>query len=192
MQRPGRAATLRLVGGSARHDRELVGAFLDEGDEEAFRELFRRHSPALYAFCLRLGGPTLAEDAVQETWMRAARGLSQFAWRSSLRTWLTGIALNCVREALREATPLEGIGEAEIPAPASPRSGDLEEALHLLPSGYRQVLVLHDIQGYTHEEIADHMGIDPGTSRSQLSRARRALRALWEQGAAASKKEEHV
>jgi DNA-directed RNA polymerase specialized sigma24 family protein len=179
VQRSALLRTLSDMEGSGPDDRNLVDAFLEDGDEEAFRRLFRRHTPALHAFCLRLVGASLAEDAVQETWLRASRKLGSFAWRSSLRTWLTGIALNCAREALREERPLQTAGPADTPLAPGPPEGDLEKALGSLPPGYREVLVLHDVQGFTHSEIAEQMGIEVSTSRCQLVRARRALKVRW-------------
>jgi RNA polymerase sigma-70 factor (ECF subfamily) len=140
----------------------------------------------MYLLALRLLGRSgrHAEDVVQETWVRAASALGGFAWRSNLRTWLLGIAVNCCREVLRAAS--REVAGTETPAadPASPpRQGpekiDLERAIRELPDGYREVLILHDVEGLTHEEIGNRLGIDVGTSKSQLSRARRALRAYW-------------
>lgn len=120
-----------------------------------------------------------AEDAVQEAWVRAVRLLAAFRWESSVRTWLCGIVINCCRERLRRRRPVTGLSAAdEIAAPPAPSVSprDLESLLRALPDGYRQVLVLHDVQGYTHEEIAALLGISDGTSKSQLSRARAVLR----------------
>ena len=145
----------------------------------AFRSLYRRHTPALYAFALRLhGNVDDANDAVQEAWLRALRGLGGFAWKSSLRTWLSGIVLNCCRERwVARGEPLEVAPEALPAATDHPELRvDLERAIAALPTGYRTVVVLHDIEGYTHEEIAAHLGVEPGTSKSQLARARRSLR----------------
>ena len=85
-------------------DRELADLVIGQGDEQAFRALYRRHTPAVYQFVLRLvgGNAQEAEDIIQETWMRAARGLEGFKWKSALRSWLTGIALNRVREMARK------------------------------------------------------------------------------------------
>ncbi|HVT60064.1 MAG TPA: RNA polymerase sigma factor [Thermoanaerobaculia bacterium] len=160
-------------------DRELVEAVLERGDEAAFRHLFRRHSPVLYALALRLLGPASrhADDAVQETWLRAAGGLGAFAWRSSLRTWLIGITIRCVREIQRRERSTAWLGEAPEPAaPASSRDLDLERAVRSLPNGYREVVILHDVLGLTHQEIALRLDIEAGTSKSQLARGRRALR----------------
>ncbi|MBV8200586.1 MAG: RNA polymerase sigma factor [Acidobacteria bacterium] len=176
--------------GEIASEEDLVDAFRRDGDEMAFRDLFRRHSPTMYALARRMLGRVggEAEDAVQEAWVRAAGALATFSWRSSLRTWLVGITINCCREILRvrsprfqlaaEPEPLAGAAGAAGAATTAERL-DLERAIERLPDGYRAVLVLHDIEGLTHAEIAGRLGIDPGTSKSQLSRARRALRMFW-------------
>lgn len=168
-------------------DRELAAAVARSGDEKAFRALYRRHTPALYRLALRLGGGDgpWAEELVQRAWIRAVEGLSAFGWRSSLSTWLGGIAVNCARELWREARPggefVPGDERHLIPSargsPDVEDRVDLERAIERLPDGYREVFVLHDVEGYTHEEIGELLGIETGTSKSQLSRARRRLRA---------------
>ncbi len=163
-------------------DQALVDRFIARGDEEAFRLLFRRHTPRLYAMVLRLSGGRTdeAEDIVQVTWLRAARHLGRFEWRSSLATWLTGIAINCAREARRrpsrEWAPVETLERLPAPLISAGDRLDLERAIATLPDGYREVLVLHDVEGMTHEEIASALGIAAGTSKSQLFHARRTLR----------------
>jgi RNA polymerase sigma-70 factor (ECF subfamily) len=165
-------------------DRELADLVVSEGDEAAFRVLYRRHSPAVYRFLLRLAGGNAveAEDLLQETWLRAARGLGGFAWKSAFRSWVTGIALNQFRELARRngrrITEVEGDWEAAVTAEDSAGRIDLERALELLPPGFRTVLVLHDVEGLTHEEIGERLGIGDGTSKSQLHRARKAMRRL--------------
>lgn len=165
-------------------DRELVRAVVEERDELAFRALYRRHTPRLYRFALRLAGgdPADAEELVHETWVRAVLGLPAFAWRSAVPTWLGGIAVNCVRERWRpDASAL-----ADVPEPAAddrdliglPDRLDLERAIAGLPAGARAVLLLHDLEGHTHEEIAAMLGVEVGTSKSQLARARQRLRGL--------------
>ena len=162
-------------------DRDLVRAFLERGDEEAFRTLFRRHTPRLYATARRLTGDVSrdAEDVVQSAWLRAARQLPEFEWRSALSTWLTGIVINCARE-LRRARPGSEVSADVLehqPAPGRDGVGlDLDRAIAALPDGYREVLVLHDVEGMTHVEIAAALGIAAGTSKSQLFHARRAVR----------------
>ena len=166
-------------------DQALVAQILRDGNELAFRSLYGRYTPRLNRLALNLsGGRSLnAEDLVQDTWLRAAARLKDFEWRSSLITWLSGILLNLVREAHRAAGRMPFIELTdEVPEwPAPPDLVDrleLERALAALAPGHRAVLVLHDIEGYTHEEIAGFLDISPGTSKSQLCRARRALLAF--------------
>lgn len=155
-------------------DREAVDRFLRHRDERSFLTIFRAHTPALMMMALRLtrGSQADAEDAVQETWMRAMAALPRFAWRSSLRTWLCGFVVNCCREISRKGPP-----PAQVPRDARDDIGiDLERAIAELPEGAREVFVLHEIHGLTHEEVGDVLGIEAGTSKSQLHHARHALR----------------
>lgn len=171
-------------------DPELA-ARVQDGDEAAFRTLYRRHTPRLWPLALRLLGGSAAraeaEDAIQETWIRAVEALDGFRWEAAFSTWLSGIALNCAREQLRKSkrrkeTSTDGMLERLDGGPPldTERRLDLEEAIAGLPDGYRTVLILHDLEGYTHPEIAERMGIAVGTSRSQLYHARRAVRDLLE------------
>ena len=169
-------------------DRDLVTIIVTRGDEGAFRTLYRRHTPALFRIASRLtlDREDVAEEIVHDTWLRAASRWAEFEWRSSLKTWLTGILLNRVREVRRAWTrertdPLSE--EPEDPADfALDTRLDLESAINRLPPGYRAAVVLHDIEGYAHQEIAMLLGIDVGTSKSQLARARRSLRRWLEPG----------
>ena len=168
-------------------DRELVEAVVADGDERAFRELYRRHTPRLYQLILRMVGGVEqdAEDVVQETWVRAVDSAGKFEWKSSFPSWLTGIGINRAKELLRRRNrrPLFDLTEQMEPkAPTVPVGEriDLERALALLPDGYRTVLVLHDVEGFRHDEIAERLGIAAGTSKSQLFHARRYVRALLE------------
>jgi RNA polymerase sigma-70 factor (ECF subfamily) len=166
-------------------DRDLAGLLLQDGDENAFRELYRRHTPRLYQFVVRMlgGAEAEAEDVVQETWIRAAERLDGFRWESQFATWLTGIGVNLCRDRLRrdarrqELQPLDGV-EPHTRASQHEERIDLERAIALLPAGYREVLILHDIEGFTHGEIGERLGIAEGTSKSQLFFARRAMRNL--------------
>jgi len=175
-----------------REDRQLVSSYLESRTEEAFRVLYRRHSAAVYGLILRLvrGDAEEAQEILQVTWIRAAENLHRFRWESKLRSWLIGIAINCHRKALRERKrrPTQSIESVEIATPPilpRPHRGfgriDLERAIAQLPDGYREVLILHDMEGYTHHEIGDLMGICNGTSKSQLFRARRAVRNWLDQ-----------
>lgn len=153
------------------------------GDEAAFLQLYRAHAPGLYRLALRMAGgrEAAAEDVLQETWSRALRSLDRFERRSSLRRWLSGIAVRCSLERIRsdrrgDELPLEDM----IPAPRGldpvEERLDLERVFESLPPGYRSVLVLHDLEGYTHDDIAGLLGISAGTSKSQLARARAWMR----------------
>ncbi len=167
-------------------DRVLVSRFIRSQDEVTFRALYRRHTPALYPLALRLvgGSESEAEDAIQDTWMRACKGLTVFEWKSTLRTWLSGILINRVREMhrdVRRRNEEELLDECLKPTSARPGERiDLERAIARLSAGYRHVLVLHDIEGYTHEEISAQLEISVGTSKSQLFHARRALRNAFQ------------
>jgi RNA polymerase sigma-70 factor, ECF subfamily len=171
-------------------DRQLIDAIVADGDEPAFRELYRRHTPRLHQLLLRLLGGIEqdAEDVVQETWVRAVENAARFEWKSSFPSWLTGIGINRAKEVLRKRNrrPMFELTEGMEPkAPVAPVGEriDLERALALLPDGYRTVLVLHDVEGFRHDEIAAQLGIAAGTSKSQLFHARRYVRALLEPAA---------
>jgi RNA polymerase sigma-70 factor (ECF subfamily) len=166
-------------------DQALAERIVMAGDESAFRELYRRHTPRLYQFVLRImGGDELeAEDVVQDTWIRASRSLGGFRWESKFETWLTGIGLNLCRNRLRRSGRWDDLHEETLEAVrADPREAriDLERAIGMLPPGFRTVLILHDIEGFKHAEIADRLGVSEGTSKSQLFSARRAMRRLLE------------
>lgn len=165
-------------------DRDAVERYLAGEGESVFLELYDRHTPALFQFALRIvGGSTAdAEDAVQEAWLRASERLEEFRWDSSLRTWLTSFTLNCAREVLRRRPRRRRDGKAAAVRASSPptilAAVDLERALARLPDDFRIALVLHDVEGFTHAEIGRLLGIEEGTSRSRVHRARRALRPL--------------
>lgn len=164
-------------------DQELVAKVLNKRDEEAFRILYRRHTPRLTRLAMNLASDcrTDLEDLVQDTWVRAAAGLARFQWRSTLLSWLSGILVNRVREAYRSEGKYEVMELTEDlvaswpPPPEAMDRRELERAIAALPPRARAVLVLHDVEGYTHEEIAGLLQIEPGTSKSQLCRARRAV-----------------
>lgn len=171
-------------------DRRLVDSVAGTGDEEAFRRLYDRHTPRLLRFVLRLTagmGRQTAEETVQETWIRAVERFDRFDGRSGLDTWLHGIALNVVREDRRRRpedrharlTDGERASPAATDSPIDAETRiDLERALARLPRGRREVLVLHDLYGYTHADVAASLGISIGTSKSQLHDARRQLQSI--------------
>ncbi len=165
-----------------------------------------------FALRLLAGSTRDAEDAVQEAWLRAMQRLGGFGWRSSLRTWLNGFVLNCAREILRgraratSATDGRAVGAGPPSRDGSGRARahteaadaarvpgvrpddrlleamDLERALARLPDDMRLALILHDVYGHTHEEIASLLGVSPGTSKSRTSRGRERMRALLRLG----------
>lgn len=163
-------------------DRRLVSRLVRQRDERAFTSLYDRHSTHLYRFALRLtaGNEDVSADLVHDAWVRAVPRLPSFEWRSQLRTWLSGFVLSLWRERQRDEGRLTELPESTPGEDGSwnhaPERIDLERALAALPPGFREVLVLHDIEGYTHEDIATLLGVQPGTSKSQLSRARAAMR----------------
>lgn len=166
-------------------DREWAQALVKHGDEVAFRCLYRSHTPRLYQFVLRvMGGVEMdAEDVVQETWVRAVTHLERFRWQSAFSTWLTGIGLNLCRERFRRRQRRRGKDLEAVPDLRAVHSHpgvaiDLEQAIALLPDGYRTVLVLHDVEGFTHLEIARQLEISVGTSKSQLFNARKLIRSI--------------
>jgi RNA polymerase sigma factor (sigma-70 family) len=174
-----------------RTDEELIAAFLDDQSDASFLALYDRHAPAMFALGRRLLGGREADaaDALQEAWTRAWPRLGAFRGASSLRTWLCGFVVNCCREKFRDTliTAEEAIADEALPSASRETILDLERALASLPDGYRAVLVLHDVEGYTHREIAAALAIDEGTSKSQLSRGRRALRARLTQSASSAR-----
>ena len=154
--------------------------FLRWRDEASFRALYATHTPYLWAMALRLTGHLEfeAEEIVQQAWIRAVERLERFRGESSLRTWLGGILVNCWRERRRElaweAAELPEDLEAKD-AQRRPEAVDLERALAALPDGLRAVVLLHDVAGFTHQEIGERLAIAAGTSKSRLFTARRLL-----------------
>lgn len=174
---------MRAQAAESTTDRELADRIADAGDEAAFRELYGRHTPRLYQFVLRLlgGDEAEAEDVVQETWIRATTNLGSFRWEARFETWLTGIGLNLSRNRLRRSDRRERLHDADRTG-AAPRGRDeridLERAISMIPPGCRTVLILHDVEGFKHAEIAEKLGVSVGTSKSQLWSARRHMRQL--------------
>jgi len=157
-----------------------------EGDGPAVRTLYERYAPRVYAVVRRIAGEEdLAQDYAQEAWIRAIRALPTFRGDARFSTWLHRIAVNSALQALRKA---ETRTKREAPMPeavsVNPAGGDvllgdlLERAMDRLPDGMRQVLILHDVEGYTHEEIGEFLGVTAGTSKSQLFKARAKMREL--------------
>jgi RNA polymerase sigma-70 factor, ECF subfamily len=162
-----------------RSDVELARA----GNAAAFERIYRRHAARIHTLCARMLSPQEADDAAQEVFIRAWRKLALFRGDAAFGTWLHRLAINLVlarRQTQsnyrdRFGTELDGWDAAGRRDRADLRM-DVEAALRTLPAGARQVFVLHDVEGYTHEEIGGMLGINAGTSKSQLHRARMSLR----------------
>ncbi len=155
-----------------------------DGDGRAVRALYERYAPRVYAVVRRIAGDDeTAQDYAQEAWIRAIRALPTFRGDARFSTWLHRIAVNSALQALRKAETRQK-RESPMPdaIPVSSGSGDpllavrLEAALDRLPEGMRRVLILHDVEGYTHEDIGELLGVAPGTSKSQLFKARAKMR----------------
>ena len=135
-------------------DQKLVDDFLKNRSEEAFSRLYRLRTPRLYQIALRLvaHNEELAQELIQETWVIAIRKLPEFQWKSKLNTWLTAILINLNRQARRKQEKQNQIIEDVSVHPVEKldieNSMDLEQAISLLPPGYRQIIILHDIEGY--------------------------------------------
>jgi RNA polymerase sigma-70 factor (ECF subfamily) len=152
------------------------------GDLPAFESLYRSNAPRVQAFCRRMtGNEAETDEMVQEVFFRAWQRIGQFESRARLSTWLCQIAANLSfdearKRQRRQLVPLDTEQHAGREAPSSPQRLDLERAIDSLPEGARRVLVMHDVYGYRHEEIAEISGLSVGTSKSQLHRARLLLR----------------
>lgn len=154
------------------------------GDTVAFERIYRRHAARIHSLCRRMIGADEADDACQEVFVRAWRKLDRFRGDSAFGTWLYRLAINLVlgrRETLgrrRQRTDARDPTDMVIPVRAArvDLRMDFETAIGRLPDGARKVFVLHDVEGYTHDEIAGMLGVTTGTTKSQLHRARMALR----------------
>jgi RNA polymerase sigma-70 factor (ECF subfamily) len=166
-------------------EKELVQR-AQNGDVKAFEHLYRGHVGRVFALCLRMSGETgRAEELTQDVFLRTWEKLRSFRGESAFSSWLHRLAVNLVLGEKRSRTgKMERISVAD-PAPQDREAArpskpwnriDLEKAIASLPPGARTVFVLHDVEGYGHEEIAELTGMAPGTSKAQLHWARKALR----------------
>ncbi len=182
MARPG------PVTGKRDKDSELV-RMASSGDRAAFETLYRRHRDRIFGLVWRLcgGDGALAEDLLQEAFVRAWQKLDSFRGESRFATWLHRLSVNValsdrrirVRRLERE-TPLEGAAERTATGEKDVYAGhrmDLEQAIAKLPERARTVLVLYDVEGYSHAEIAEMTDMAVGSSKAQLHRARKLVRA---------------
>jgi RNA polymerase sigma-70 factor (ECF subfamily) len=166
------------------------------GDAECFEALYAMHKRRVYSLCLRMVGNTAeAEDLTQEAFLQLFRKIATFRGESAFSTWLHRLSVNVVLMHLRK----KGLSEVSLEEAMEPQQEDgpkrdvgardnilagsidrvnLERAIESLPPGYRIIFVLHDIEGYEHNEIAEMMGCSIGNSKSQLHKARMKLRDL--------------
>ncbi|MBI2374677.1 MAG: RNA polymerase sigma factor [Deltaproteobacteria bacterium] len=146
-------------------------------------DIYRANVGRVHALCFRLtGSRDQAEDLTQEVFLRAFEQIESFRFESQMSTWLHRIAVNAFLQARRKAArgePSEARAEPPASVGSPEMSHDLESAVAALPEGARTVLVLHDIEGYRHHEIAALLEVSEGTSKSQLHRARKLLREAW-------------
>jgi RNA polymerase sigma-70 factor (ECF subfamily) len=158
-----------------------------EGDERALRALWSQHAPHIDAVVRRLAGdPDLAEDIAQEVWIQIFRALPSYRGESQFGTWAHRIAVNRTLNALRRTRRLSKIEtEMDEETVTVEHGGDrnllrsvIDAAAAQLSPGARTVFLMHDVEGYTHEEIATELGITAGGSKSQLFKARAKLRRL--------------
>ncbi|MEO5580532.1 MAG: sigma-70 family RNA polymerase sigma factor [Gemmatimonadaceae bacterium] len=156
------------------------------GDVDAFEAIYREHSPRVYALCLRLAGDSGADasELMQDVFIRAWRGLGSFRGDCAFSSWLHRLAVNVMLETARSdkrrtSRVLVMEDPDTVGAPSASVTPDLrmdlEDAMARLPPGARMAFVLHDIEGYKHEEIAEQLGVAVGTVKAQLHRARKLL-----------------
>lgn len=158
-----------------------------DGDEDALRTLWSQHSPHIDAVVRRLcGDAELAADIAQEVWIQIFRALPGYRGEAQFGTWAHRIAVNRTLNALRKVRRIEK-WEVDITDDSAATESDsdrgflaesIDDAMQQLSPGARTVFVLHDVEGYTHEEIASRLGITSGGSKSQLFKARAKLRRL--------------
>jgi len=159
-------------------------ALAASGDTAAFERLYRSHVGRIHSLVRRMLDRELADEVTQDVFVRAWEKLHTFRGEAAFGTWLHRLAINVVlgrrgqlgrnRDRFADGDQLmeRMAGRSQEPGTAI----DLERALDQLPDGARQIFVLHDVEGYRHEEIAQMLGLAEGTSKSQLHRARMALR----------------
>jgi RNA polymerase sigma-70 factor, ECF subfamily len=167
------------------NDQGLIARVLG-GDMSAERELYDAHVDRVFRLVYRMAGDMdLAQDYVQETFIKAFSRLADFRGESALSTWIGSIAISVTLNGLRKVKRFRQREVALEDAPEMGRSSRdadpdlktrLRGAIDALPDGYKAVFVMHDMEGYTHEEIGASLGVHPGTSKAQLFRARAKLR----------------
>jgi RNA polymerase sigma-70 factor (ECF subfamily) len=159
------------------------------GDTLAFERVYARHVARVHGLARRMAGPEAADELTQDIFVRAWQKLGTFRGDASFATWLHRLAVNVIVERFRSLGTQRGrfVGDSEdtLQRMASKRGSgdfrmDFDAALQRLPGAAREVFVLHDVEGYKHHEIGTLLGISPGTSKSQLHRARMLMRGHLE------------
>lgn len=173
-----------------RSDLDAAARAAARGDLGAFERFHRSTVARVHTLARRLLGSARADEATQEVFLRAWRGLASWRGEASAATWLHSLARNTLINLAARAELRACGGEAELAARQAPlaRPGlrlELDEAIAALPAGARAIFVLHDVEGFSHEEIAARLGLALGTSKSQLHRARLLLRAALGEGTTA-------
>lgn len=166
-------------------DAELIDA-CRRGEERAMEALYHQYKRRVFGLVTRIVGTNDAEEVAQEVFVRIFRGLPRFRRDAALSTWIYRLSVNAAITFVTRRSRRQHLGDdalATVAAPArtqrDPALADkLEQALAQLPPGYRAILVLHDVEGLSHEECAEIMGCRVGTSKSQLHKARARMRAL--------------
>ncbi len=154
------------------------------GDVQAYERLYRSHLPRVYSLVRRMAGQDEADELTQDVFVRAWQKLYLFRGDSAFGTWIHRVAVNVVLEWMRSRRhekfrhhDSEAVFQVTPGRPMRPDATlDYEAALEHLPDGAREIFVLHDVEGHKHVEIADLLGISPGTSKAQLHRARMLMR----------------
>lgn len=177
------AVSLNLIVKSPDEDAHLVKNAMN-GSSDAFKELFMKNVSRIHSLCLRISADSyVAEELTQEVFIKAWEKLTSFKFESKFSSWLHSIAVNQflmhLRSEKRNTDKVDAIKEEKDFYQSKLRQDskiDLEKAIGKLPEQARAVLVLHDIEGYKHNEISEMMNIQPGTSKAHLHRARKILR----------------
>ncbi|MEQ8242031.1 sigma-70 family RNA polymerase sigma factor [Fulvivirga sp.] len=159
-------------------DEQVVRRYLKHKREQDFRIIYQKHNDKLFRLAMHMlsYNQHWAKDAVQEMWIVALRKVDKFEWRSSLNTWLTSILLNILKRYYPKTAEEQKVSE-EPYGEFNLDMQDIIKSVNTLSDGYKQVFVLHDIEGYKHQEIAELLDIKEGTSKSQLFQARILLRS---------------
>ncbi|HEX4003825.1 MAG TPA: sigma-70 family RNA polymerase sigma factor [Candidatus Acidoferrales bacterium] len=182
-----------------------------QGDGAAFERLYELHHGRVYALCLRMvNNPTDAQDLMQDAFLQAFRKIHTFRGESGFSTWLHRLTVNVVLMRFRRKSLIDGsveemserdeqsdrprreFGERDLALGGVIDRLGLQRALKQMPHGYKMIFLLHDVEGYEHQEIATILGCSVGTSKSQLHKARLRLRQLLQDAPRCAEREKRV